>query len=68
MDDFRTLFPFGLGLARHRALHVLGQIDVFHLDRRHLDAPGLRVLIEDLLQLLIQPIALRQQVVERRLA
>ena len=64
MNDLRALFPFRLGLARHRALHVLRQIDVLHLDGRHLDSPWLRMLIEDLLQLLIQAVPLRQQVIE----
>ena len=41
-----------------------GQVDVLDLDRRDLDAPGIGVLVEDLLQLLVQPLALRQQLVE----
>jgi len=37
-----TLTPFalGLGLPRHRALHVLRKVDVLHLDRNDLDAHG----------------------------
>ena len=68
VNDLRALLALGLGLPRHRALHVGRQIDVLHLDRRHLDAPRLGVLVEDLLQLLVQPLALRQQVVELDLA
>ena len=68
VDDLGAFLALGLGLPRHRALHVWRQIDVLHLDGRHLDAPGIGVLIENLLQLLIQPIALRQQIVELDLA
>ena len=37
------------------------------LDGRDLDTPRLRMLVEDVLQLLIQPIALGEEVVELRL-
>ncbi len=58
VDDLSTLLALGFGLPGHRALHVGRQIDVLHLDRRHLDAPRIGVLVEDLLQLLVQPLAL----------
>ena len=41
---------------------------MLHLDRRHLDAPRIGALVEDLLQLLVQTLALRQQVVQLHLA
>ena len=68
VDDLRALLAFGFGLPRHRALHVRRQIDVLHFDGRHLDAPRIRALIQDLLQVLVEPFALRQQVVELDLA
>ncbi len=64
VNDLGALLALGLGLPGHRALHVGRQIDVLHFDRRHLDAPRVGVLIENLLQLLVQPLALRQQIVE----
>ena len=64
VDDLGALLALGLGLAGHRPLHVLRQIDVLHLDRRDLDAPRIGLVIEDVLQLLVQPIARGQQVVE----
>ncbi len=50
VDDLSTLLALGFGLAGHRALHVGGQIDVLDLHRRHLDAPRIGALIEDVLQ------------------
>jgi hypothetical protein len=58
VDDLRALLALGFRLARHRALHLLRQVDVLHLDRRHLDAPRLRFVVEDVLELLVQSIAL----------
>ena len=57
VDDFSTLLALGFGLPRHRALHIGRQIDVLDLDRRHLDAPRIGMLIQDLLQLLVESIA-----------
>ena len=51
VNDLGALLALGLGLPRHRALHVLRQIDVLDLDRRHLHAPGIGALIENLLEL-----------------
>ena len=64
MNDLRALLALGLGLTRHGALHVGRQIHMFDFNRRHLDPPWVGVLVEDLLQLLIQPLALREQIVE----
>ena len=64
VDDLRALLALGLRLLRHRALHLERQVDVLHLDHRDLDAPRIGVLVEDLLQLLVQLVALGQQLVE----
>ena len=68
VNDLGALLALGLGLPRHRALHVLRQIDVLHFDGRHLDPPGIGALIEDLLQLLIEVVPLRQQIIQIDLA
>jgi hypothetical protein len=60
--------PLRFRLPRNRALHLLREIDVLHLDRRHLDAPGVGAAIEDVLKLEIQPIPFGEEVVELRLA
>ena len=68
MDDLGALLALGLGLPRHGALHLLRQVDVLDLDHRHLDAPGIGVRVDDLLQRGVELLALRQQLVELRLA
>src|SRR5205085_9796352 len=50
VDDLGALLALGLGLARHRALHRLGQLDVLDLDGRDLDPPRLGLRVDDLLQ------------------
>src|SRR3989338_1677964 len=50
VDDFGAPLALGLGLPGDRADHLLGQVDVFDLDRRDLHAPRLRLLIDDALQ------------------
>ena len=68
VDDLRALLALGLRLLRHGALHLGRQVDLLHLDQRDLDAPGLRVLVDDLLEARVQLLALGEQLVERRLA
>src|SRR5262245_28205209 len=68
VDHLGSALALGLGLLGHRALHVLGQVDLLHLDVRHLDAPGLGVLVDDALELLVDLVARREQVVELDLA
>src|SRR6266849_10008363 len=68
VDDLRPLLPLGLGLLGHRSLHRAGQLHVLDLDARHLDAPRLGFVVDDLLQLLVDDVALRQQLVEGGLA
>src|ERR1017187_3890553 len=68
VHDLRAAFAFGLGLFGHRALHAVRQRDLLHFHARDLDAPRLGLLVNDLLQFLVDDIALREQVVQRRLA
>ena len=52
----------------HGAAHLLGQVDLLHLDGGDLHAPGLGVPVDDLLELPVDLVALREQVVELHLA
>src|SRR5215217_6804856 len=63
-DDLRPPLAFALGLTGHRPLHVLRDLHVFDLDHAHLDAPGLRLLVYDRLQLLVYLLAVGKEVVE----
>ena len=63
-DDLRPPLALGLGLARHRALHLLGQPDVADLDEVDLHAPRLGLLVERGLQLGVDAVALTEQLVE----
>ena len=49
-DHLGPALALRLGLPRHRALHLVGQIDVLDLDRGDLDAPGVGALVDDLLE------------------
>jgi hypothetical protein len=68
MNNLRPLLTLCLGLPRHRPLHVLGQIHTLDLHKRHLDSPWIRMLIQNLLQALVQLLALAEQIVESHLA
>jgi hypothetical protein len=64
VDHLRAPLALGLGLPAHRPAHRLGQLDVLDLDQRHLDAPRVGEVVDDLLELLVDLVALDQQVVE----
>ena len=68
VDHLRAPLALGLGLAGHRALHALRDLDVLHLDDRDLDPPGRGLLVDDPLQDRVDLLALREQLVERVLA
>src|SRR6059036_3867835 len=68
IDDLGSALALGFGLLGHGALHVLGQVDLLDLDGRDLDAPRLGVLVDDPLELLVDLVARRQEVVELDLA
>ena len=68
VDDLGPLLALGLGLPRHRPLHRLRQLDILDLDHADLDAPRLGLLVDDHLQLLVDLLALAQQLIQVRLA
>src|SRR5215207_513099 len=63
-DDLRPPLPLGLGLACHRSLHPLRYLYVLDLNRAYLHSPGLGVLVDYYLQLLVYRLAISEQVVE----
>src|SRR5829696_7234472 len=63
-DDLRPPLALALGLPRHRPLHVLRDLHVFDLDHAHLDAPRLRLLVYDVLELLVYLLAVGKEVIE----
>ena len=68
VDDLGAALTLGLRLARDRVLHPVGDLDVLDLDGRDLHAPGLRLIVDDLLQVFVDPLALGKQRVEIGLA
>ena len=68
VNDFGAALAFGFGLLGDGALHLFGNVDLFHFHLGDLDAPGLGVLIEDDLQLGVYFVALRENFVELELA
>src|SRR4030088_1226097 len=68
VDDLGTPGALGFGLLRHGGNHAFVEIDILDLDGRDLDAPGLGVLVEDALQVDVELVALREQVVHLVLA
>src|SRR5207248_7417368 len=68
IDDLGTALAFRLGLLGNGALHLLRQVDLLDLDLGDLDAPRIGVGVEDRLDLLVDAIALGEQLVELCLA
>src|SRR3954470_20449528 len=66
-DDLGAPLALGLRLARHRPLHLGREVDRLHLDGADLDAPGLGMEVEDLLQLLVDLLPLGEEIVELQL-
>ena len=64
VDDLGPALAFGLGLARHRPLHGLGDLDILDLHHAHLDTPRLRLGIDGLPQILVQVVTVRKQGVQ----
>src|SRR5215211_77131 len=62
--DLGPTLPLALGLASHRPLHILRDLYVLDLDHADLDPPGLRLLVDDLLELLVYSFPVGKQVVE----
>src|SRR5580704_5173556 len=67
VDDLCAPFALGFGLLGHRTLHGVGQRDILDLNRRDFDAPRFGLPVDDLLQFLVDRLALRKQVIQRGL-
>src|SRR5664279_2060088 len=65
VDDLGALLALRLGLPCHRALHAVGQLDVLELDEGDHDAPVDGVDVEDLADVQVDPVGLREGLVER---
>src|SRR5947208_3074863 len=63
-DHLGAALALGLGLTGHRAAHLIGQVDELDRDLHHLDAPGLGVLVDDRLQVGVDLLPLREQLVQ----
>ena len=68
VDDLGAARAFGLGLAGDRPDHALVEIDALDLDRRYLDPPRLGLLVEHVLDVGVELVALGQHAVEIVLA
>ena len=64
VDDLGPAFALGLGLLGDSPDHVLRKIDMLHLDELDLDAPRVGVLVDDLLELGVELLPLRKEVVK----
>jgi hypothetical protein len=63
-DDPCPSLTLGLGLARHRPLHRIGQDDVLDFDAVDVDSPAQRGAVDHQFQALVEVFAIGQQVVE----
>src|SRR6266481_3670417 len=68
VNDFCTAFALGFGLLGDGALHLLGDVDLFHLDFGNLNAPRFGVGVEYDLKLGVDFIALRENFIEFELS
>jgi hypothetical protein len=66
--DLRPTLAFGLSFLRHGALHVVGQSNVFDLDRRHLRSPRLGVPVDRILDLLVNARSVRKKLIKAKSA
>ena len=53
VDNFSSSFTFGFGFFGKSSLHLLRQINVFHLDVSYFNSPRLRLIIDHFLKLII---------------
>ena len=68
VDDLRALFPSRFGLLGHRAFHGVRELDVLQLDQGDLHAPRDGGDVEDLADVQVDLVGLRQGLVEGVLA
>ena len=64
MDDLGAALALCFSLARNRAHHSLIDIDMLDFHVRHLDTPGIRLLVEQGLDIGIQFFPLRQHIIQ----
>src|SRR5260370_10795307 len=64
VDDLGTALALGFGLLGHGALHRVGQCHVLYLYRRDFHTPRFGLPVDYLLQLQVDRLALRKQVVQ----
>ncbi len=64
IDDLGSPIPLRLGLAAHGPLDLGGQRDVFDLDEGHLHTPRLGQVVDDGLDLAVEPVTLGQKLIE----
>ncbi len=67
-DHFRAPLALGLGLARDHPDHALVEVDVLDLDVRHLDSPRVGLRVENVLDVVVELVALGEHLVEVVLA
>ncbi|KKK56489.1 hypothetical protein LCGC14_3064010, partial [marine sediment metagenome] len=67
-DYLSSSFAFGFSLFCHRSLHFLRQVDVFYLDHRDLDSPGIGSLVYFRYDLLIDRFTLGEYLPKADLA
>ena len=68
VDHLGAALALGLRLAGHRALHAGRDLHVLDLDGGDLHAPRVGLLVDDLLERVVEPLAVGQQHVEVGLA
>src|SRR4030042_1768398 len=68
MNDFSPSFSLSFSLSRHGPLHRIGQLNVSDFYHAYLYSPRLCSFINQCLKLIIDSVAMSQQVFEVRLA
>ncbi len=68
MDYLGPALSLCLRLCRHHAFHLLGELNLFNLHGGDLDAPGVGVLVDNLLKHLVEPLPLGEQLIKLGLA
>jgi len=64
VNNFCTAFAFGFRLLGNGALHLLGDVDLLHLDFGNLDAQGSVSVSSMICQLGVDLITLRENLIE----
>ena len=67
-DNLGTSLTLGFSLFGHGSAHLIGQINALHFYGRYLDAPWIRVFIQNFLKLEVDLITLVEDIVKLHLA